>query len=108
AWRSRWSPTDITAWRRRSSSTGRARTNWRNGSVSCVRRAVGRHTSDLYKGGEKIMKMIRGGCLAVIGLLTFAGTASAGEDLPIGAIGSLSGGATDWGVATQRGVQLAI
>jgi len=29
-------------------------------------------------------------------------------DLPIGAIGSLSGGGTDWGVATQRGTQMAI
>jgi branched-chain amino acid transport system substrate-binding protein len=54
------------------------------------------------------MKMLRGGFLAAIGYLAFAGAAFAGEDLPIGAIGSLSGGATDWGVATQRGVQLAI
>jgi branched-chain amino acid transport system substrate-binding protein len=54
------------------------------------------------------MKILRRGFLAAIGCLALAGTAVAGEDLPIGAIGSLSGGATDWGVATQRGVQLAI
>src|SRR5215475_2056207 len=54
------------------------------------------------------MKMLRGGFFAAIGYLALAGAAFAGDDLPIGAIGSLSGGATDWGVATQRGVQLAI
>jgi branched-chain amino acid transport system substrate-binding protein len=46
--------------------------------------------------------------LLPIALALGAGSALAQEDLPIGAIGSLSGGATDWGVATQRGVQLAI
>lgn len=35
-------------------------------------------------------------------------TAAMGVELKIGAVGSLSGGGTDWGVATQRGVQLAI
>lgn len=54
------------------------------------------------------MKILRRGFLAAAGLMAFAGVAFAGEDLPIGAIGSLSGGATDWGIATQRGVQLAI
>lgn len=37
-----------------------------------------------------------------------ASPAVAQEDLPIGGISTLSGGATDWGVATQRGIQLAI
>jgi len=54
------------------------------------------------------MKMLGRGFLATVGIVAFAGVAFAGEDLPIGAIGSLSGGATDWGIATQRGVQLAI
>lgn len=54
------------------------------------------------------MKLNRRTLLAAVGYLPFAGAAMAGEDLPIGAIGSLSGGATDWGVATQRGAQLAI
>ena len=35
-------------------------------------------------------------------------SASATEELKIGAIGSLSGGGTAWGLALQRGVQLAI
>lgn len=46
--------------------------------------------------------------LIALALLLGAAPALADEDLPIGGIGSLSGGATDWGVATQRGVQLAI
>lgn len=54
------------------------------------------------------MKMLRVGLLTAAGYLAMSGMAAAAEDLPIGAIGSLSGGATDWGVATQRGVQLAI
>src|SRR5688500_16548498 len=42
-----------------------------------------------------------GACMAV------AGPAPA-QELKIGAIGSLSGGGAAWGIATQRGVQLAI
>jgi len=54
------------------------------------------------------MRILRRGLLAAVGYMALAGVAFAGEDLPIGAIGSLSGGATDWGIATQRGVQIAI
>lgn len=54
------------------------------------------------------MNVVRRDVVAALGCLAIVGTAFAGEDLPIGAIGSLSGGATDWGVATQRGVQLVI
>ena len=53
-------------------------------------------------------RMHTGLMLAAIGSFAFASSAFSAEDLPIGAIGSLSGGGTDWGVATQRGVQLAI
>jgi len=41
-------------------------------------------------------------------LLLSAGTAVAQEELKVGAIGSLSGGGTAWGLALQRGVTLAI
>lgn len=41
-------------------------------------------------------------------VLCLTATPLLAKDLTIGAIGTLSGGATDWGVATQRGVQLAI
>ena len=40
-------------------------------------------------------------------LISFVGAAQA-EDLPIGVVGSLSGGGTEWGIATQRGVELAV
>lgn len=55
-----------------------------------------------------MLKLRKSTLFAAIGYFAFVGAAFAGEDLPIGAIGSLSGGATDWGVATQRGVQMAI
>jgi branched-chain amino acid transport system substrate-binding protein len=47
---------------------------------------------------------------AAIAISLLAGTAVAGaqEELKIGAIGSLSGGGTAWGLALQRGVTLAI
>jgi branched-chain amino acid transport system substrate-binding protein len=41
-------------------------------------------------------------------LLLGSGQALAQEELKIGAVGSLSGGGTDWGVATQRGMELAV
>lgn len=46
--------------------------------------------------------------LGLVALLTGAGMASAQDELRIGAIGSLSGGGTAWGLAIQRGTQLAI
>lgn len=49
-------------------------------------------------------KMIAGTALAASTITA----ARAAEDLKIGAIGSLSGGGTAWGLALQRGVQLAI
>jgi branched-chain amino acid transport system substrate-binding protein len=49
-----------------------------------------------------------GGGLALTTAAILGRPAAAATDLVIGGIGSLSGGATDWGVATQRGVQLAI
>ena len=39
----------------------------------------------------------------VIYMLAGLSAASSAEDLPLGVIGSLSGGGTDWGIATQRG-----
>ena len=44
---------------------------------------------------------------AVVALGLTSGT-SAQEELKIGGIGSLSGGGTAWGLALQRGVELAI
>lgn len=49
-------------------------------------------------------KVLAGGAVAA----TRIGTAGAATDLKIGAIGSLSGGGTAWGLALQRGVQLAV
>src|SRR5688572_17366949 len=40
--------------------------------------------------------------------LSLLGNPSIAQELKIGAVGSLSGGGTQWGIATQRGVQLAI
>ncbi|HZS83312.1 MAG TPA: ABC transporter substrate-binding protein [Stellaceae bacterium] len=40
--------------------------------------------------------------------LACAGAATAQEELKIGAVGSLSGGGTAWGLAIQRGTQMAI
>jgi branched-chain amino acid transport system substrate-binding protein len=45
--------------------------------------------------------------LAVAGLLLGAGAAAA-EELKIGAIGTLSGSGTEWGLSVQRGATLAI
>ncbi len=45
--------------------------------------------------------------LCISGLCA-AGFPSWAKDLPIGAIGTLSGAATDWGLATRRGVEIAI
>jgi branched-chain amino acid transport system substrate-binding protein len=42
------------------------------------------------------------------GALGLAGTARAAEELKIGGIGSLSGGGTAWGLAIQRGAEIAI
>jgi hypothetical protein len=49
-------------------------------------------------------KVLAGGAVAA----TRIGTEAAATDLKIGAIGSLSGGGTAWGLALQRGVQLAV
>lgn len=46
--------------------------------------------------------------LVAAGVLLGAPGARAAEELKIGAIGSLSGGGAAWGIATQRGVQLAV
>jgi branched-chain amino acid transport system substrate-binding protein len=43
-----------------------------------------------------------------MGMLLGAAGARAAEELKIGAIGSLSGGGAAWGIATQRGVQIAV
>jgi len=49
------------------------------------------------------------GVVGVLSLLLLgSGQGLAQEELKIGAVGSLSGGGTDWGVATQRGVDLAV
>lgn len=40
--------------------------------------------------------------------LTLAGIAAQAAELKVGVVGSLSGGGTEWGLATQRGVELAI
>jgi branched-chain amino acid transport system substrate-binding protein len=45
---------------------------------------------------------------ALIGLASLATPAKAQEELKIGGIGTLSGGGTAWGLAVQRGIQLAI
>jgi branched-chain amino acid transport system substrate-binding protein len=44
---------------------------------------------------------------AVAAILAIVGAAHA-ADLKLGVVGTLSGGGTEWGVATQRGVELAI
>ena len=49
-------------------------------------------------------KLLLGGALMSMA----CGAVGAEKELKIGGIGSLSGGGTAWGVATQRGVQLAI
>lgn len=49
---------------------------------------------------------IRGAALSAV--LAFAAHAQAAEELKIGGIGPLSGGGTAWGLAVQRGAQLAI
>lgn len=48
------------------------------------------------------------GAAVATALLLGTGVAGAQEELKIGAIGSLSGGGTAWGLALQRGVTLAI
>lgn len=45
---------------------------------------------------------------SVVAAFAVAGHASAQEELKIGGIGPLSGGGTAWGLALQRGMQLAI
>jgi branched-chain amino acid transport system substrate-binding protein len=55
-----------------------------------------------------MVRMLRRLVLAAAAALAVAGTASAQEELKIGAIGSLSGGGTAWGLAVQRGITLAI
>jgi branched-chain amino acid transport system substrate-binding protein len=46
--------------------------------------------------------------IALTAVLALAGTAQAQEELKIGGIGPLSGGGTAWGLAVQRGAQLAV
>ena len=54
------------------------------------------------------MQTTRMGVRIAAALLLSAGTAVAQEELKVGAIGSLSGGGTAWGLALQRGITLAI
>jgi branched-chain amino acid transport system substrate-binding protein len=54
------------------------------------------------------MKTLRHLGIAAAVALTSATGAAAQEEIKIGAIGSLSGGGTAWGLAVQRGVTLAI
>lgn len=56
----------------------------------------------------KIMRSVRMAARVTVALLMCASAAAAQEELKIGAIGSLSGGGTAWGLALQRGVTLAI
>jgi branched-chain amino acid transport system substrate-binding protein len=51
---------------------------------------------------------IAGAMAFAVALFSAAPALHAQEDLKIGAIGSLSGGGTAWGLATQRGAQMAI
>ena len=53
----------------------------------------------------KVLCLVLAGAAAAL-LATSA--ARAADTLPIGAVGSLSGGGTAWGLATQRGAELAI
>lgn len=54
------------------------------------------------------MRMLKGIiALAMTAVLAGGGAAHA-ADLNLGVVGSLSGGGTEWGIATQRGVELAI
>jgi branched-chain amino acid transport system substrate-binding protein len=46
--------------------------------------------------------------VALLVLVVGLGAAATAQELKIGAIGTLSGGGAAWGIATQRGVQLAI
>jgi branched-chain amino acid transport system substrate-binding protein len=46
--------------------------------------------------------------LACVAALALSSGVSAQEELKIGGIGSLSGGGTAWGIALQRGVQMAV
>jgi branched-chain amino acid transport system substrate-binding protein len=55
-----------------------------------------------------MIRLFRPLLLAIAVSTVSAGLACAQEELKIGAIGPLSGGGTAWGLATQRGVQLAI
>jgi branched-chain amino acid transport system substrate-binding protein len=55
-----------------------------------------------------MMRLFRPLVLGIAMSTVSLGLAGAQEELKIGAIGSLSGGGTAWGLATQRGVQLAI
>lgn len=56
----------------------------------------------------KIMRSVWMAARVAVALFVCAGVAAAQEELKIGAIGSLSGGGTAWGLALQRGVTLAI
>ena len=46
--------------------------------------------------------------LACVAAIALSSGVSAQEELKIGGIGSLSGGGTAWGIALQRGVQMAV
>jgi len=55
------------------------------------------------------MTMIRSGMKLVLAIVFFtASMLQAQEELKIGGVGALSGGGTAWGLAIQRGIQLAI
>jgi branched-chain amino acid transport system substrate-binding protein len=56
----------------------------------------------------KRLRQLAAALLAGGAMLAAAPTVMAQEELKIGAIGSLSGGGTAWGLATQRGAQMAI
>ena len=52
----------------------------------------------------KVLSAALGAALMVAGL----GSAQAQETLKIGGVGPLSGGGTAWGLAAQRGMEIAI
>src|SRR5438309_1821544 len=55
------------------------------------------------------MRTLKLGLVALAALLALSpGPSSAQEELKIGGIGPLSGGGTAWGVALNRGVQMAL
>ena len=54
------------------------------------------------------MRLFRSAALGAVLALSALAPVTAQETLKIGGIGPLSGGGTAWGLATQRGAELAI